>query len=440
MSFRGWSDPECVLGGQALDVSVVPDFLAIGGLVAVFASLLRRTGQTRLRYWLIGWTMILLHIVAQLVNANLAQGAAADTALAVSLSMLLLTSVAFIWAGNDRRPAWSRGLSITLLAAAPDLTFVVCAAFGLESSAAYLACTVLGVGATMLMFPGGRRGVDRPEHWRVPAIVAVYAVQALLILHASIDEALTWMLFWHYLAVAFFFWRGSPRLTVGVLFTTLSFVSWAAVFPVSEAIAPWLPVLHIENEAWNLPKFLVATGMIFTLLEEQTGIAEHASLHDALTGLPNRRVFARRLETALKRARESVHRVAVLVIDLDDFKLVNDTLGHAAGDALLQFVAQRLQGAVRAGDTLARLGGDEFAAILPDVRDRATADALAGKLARALEASTEFQGRSLSIRASVGVAMYPDDAIDQTRLYAAADRAMYASKPVERPLDDSEPS
>jgi diguanylate cyclase (GGDEF)-like protein len=199
-------------------------------------------------------------------------------------------------------------------------------------------------------------------------------------------------------------------------------------------------VLHVENEAWNLPKFLVATGMIFTLLEEQTGIAEHASMHDALTGLPNRRVFARRLEAALKQAHEAIHRVAVLVIDLDDFKLVNDTLGHAAGDALLQFVAQRLQGAVRAGDTLARLGGDEFAAILPDVRDRATADALARKLACALDATTEFHGQTLSIRASVGVAIYPDDGIDQTRLYAAADRAMYASKPAERPLDESEPS
>jgi len=141
-----------------LNVSVVPDFLAIGGLVTVFASLLKRTGQTRLRYWLIGWIMILLHIVAQLANANLAEGMAADTAMAVSLSMLLLTSVAFIWAGNDRRPGWRRGLSLTLLAAAPDVVFLGCAAYGVTSVPIYLVCTALGIASTMWIFPGWRRG------------------------------------------------------------------------------------------------------------------------------------------------------------------------------------------------------------------------------------------------------------------------------------------
>lgn len=416
----------------ALNVSVVPDFLAIGGLVTVFASLLKRTGQTRLRYWLVGWIMILLHIVAQLANANLPQGVAANAAMAVSLSMLLLTSVAFIWAGNDRRPAGSRGLSMTLLAAAPDVIFLGCAAFDVKAAPLYLACAASGIVFTLWVFPGGRRGVDRHAHWRMPLILAVYAVQGLMVLYASIEIALVWMLFWHYLAVAFCFYRGSPRPTLGVIFTTLSFIAWAAVFPVAEALAPWLPRLHIQSEAWNLPKFLVATGMIFTLLEEQTGIAEHASMHDALTGLPNRRVFTRRLEAALKRAREMVGHVAVLVIDLNDFKLVNDTLGHAAGDVLLQFVAQRLEGAIRAGDTLARLGGDEFAAILPDVTDRATAETLARKLARALDASTEFHGHQLFIGASIGVAVYPEDGMDQARLYAAADRVMYAGKLAER--------
>jgi diguanylate cyclase (GGDEF)-like protein len=105
---------------------------------------------------------------------------------------------------------------------------------------------------------------------------------------------------------------------------------------------------------------------------------------------------------------------------------------------LLQFVAGRLQGAVRACDTLARLGGDEFAAILPDVTDRLTAEALARKLTRALEASTEFHGQRLSVGASIGVSIFPDDGADQTRLYAAADRAMYASKLAERPADDAE--
>ena len=210
-------------------------------------------------------------------------------------------------------------------------------------------------------------------------------------------------------------------------------LGWAAVFPVAHMLAPWLPAWHIENEAWNLPKFLVATGMIFTLLEEQIGLAEHASLHDALTGLPNRRVFVRRLAAALARARAVSGRVAVLVIDLDDFTRVNDSLGHSAGDALLQFVADQLQAHMRAGDTLARLGGDEFAAILPNVPDRETAQGLAQKLVGALRTGTHFQGHPLAIGASVGVSLYPDDGLDETRLYALADLAMYASKLAERP-------
>ncbi|HET6807052.1 MAG TPA: GGDEF domain-containing protein [Frateuria sp.] len=411
-----------------MNLSVVPDFLAIGGLVLVFAGLLKRTRQTRPRYWLVGWAMILVHIVAQFVERNLSAGVAADAALAVSLSMLLLASVAFIWAGSDTRLGWWRDLGVTLLAAVPDVAFVVLAAYGTEAALPYLACTALGLGSTAWVFRRDRR---RPS-WAVPVVIGFYALQGMFAWHGSIEQALTWMLFWHYLAVAFCFYRGTAGPSVGVAFTTLSFIAWAAVFPVASVLAPWLAGWGIENEAWNLPKFLVATGMIFTLLEEQIGHAEHASRHDALTGLPNRRVFVHRLEHALRRARESGGRIAMLVIDLDDFKRINDTLGHAAGDVLLHFVAQRLQQAIRAGDTLARLGGDEFAAILPEVADRAAAEARAERLARAFDASTEFQGLRLSIGASIGLALYPDDGQDETRLYAAADRAMYASKLAER--------
>ena len=417
-----------------MDFSVVPDFLAIGGLVLVFASLLKRTRQTRLRYWLAGWILLLVHIAAQLLNRNAGASAVADAALAMSLSMLLLASVAFIWAGNDVRRAWSRDLSVTLLATVPDVAFFVCAAYGVQSMPTYLGLTVAGVMTTLWTFRGGRRDTDgRYRLWRLPCIVAAYVIQAGLVLHGLIEVAFIWMLFWHYLAAAFFFHRGAPQSTVGVLFTTLSFVAWAAVFPVAYALQMFLPAVKLENEVWNLPKFLVATGMIFTLLEEQIGLAEHASMHDALTGLPNRRVFVERLEAALAQARNAHGRFAVLVIDLDDFKRINDSLGHAAGDALLQSVAKLLQASVRGGDTLARLGGDEFAAILPDLPDRAAAERVIGKLESALAAGTDFQGRLLTISASIGCSLYPDDGLDETRLYAIADRAMYTSKLEGRP-------
>lgn len=416
-----------------MNLSVLPDLLAIGGLVMVFASLVRRTQQTRLRYWLVGWVMILVHIAAQLVYLNAA--AWADVGEAVSLSMLLLTSVAFIWAGQERRSGWVTGFAWALLVASPDVLLVVLLACGVTDRPSFLALSAVAASAAMWLFYTDRRHAQRRERWPLAAaILAAYVIQAALVNAAALELALIWMLFWHYLLAAWFFWRGAARTTLGVLFTTASFVAWASVFPVAYALNRWFPGLHITGESWNLPKFLVATGMIFTVLEEQLGEAKHDAMHDALTGLPNRRLFARRLDAALVRARERRGRVAVLVIDMDDFKQVNDTRGHATGDALLVAAAERLQARLRGTDTLARLGGDEFAAILPDADSRDAIAALVEKLQATLRHGLEVQGERIAIHASIGVAFYPDDGPDEACLYAAADRAMYAHKQGAREL------
>jgi len=246
--------------------------------------------------------------------------------------------------------------------------------------------------------------------------------------------ALNWSLFWHYLAVAFFFRMGASQPGVGVRFTTLSFVAWALVFPVSVAINFLWPHVRVEHEVWNLPKFLVATGLIFTLLEEQMARAEHASLHDELTGLPNRRLFLRRLADAIRTCRRRHGRLALLVIDLNGFKQVNDAHGHAIGDELLREIAARFSACVRREDTLARLGGDEFAVILPGVPDRATVKEVARKLQESLQPVFRIKGNDLEARASIGVALYPEDARDEAWLYAQADRDMYRHKPDPRPV------
>ncbi|HEX5307102.1 MAG TPA: GGDEF domain-containing protein [Dyella sp.] len=410
-----------------LNLSVFPDLLAIGGLVTVFASLLRRTRQTRLRYWLVGWVMILVHIVAQLVYLNVP--ALAQPGEAVSLSMLLLTSVAFVWAGQDHRGGPITGFVRTLLVASPDVLFVILYACGVARVPVYVALSLLGAAAVLVMFYKDRRGAVLQRRWPVRvSIVLAYVIQAALVQLGMLDAALIWMLCWHYLLVAYFYWRGADLPTRGVRFTTASLVAWACVFPVAALLDRWAPGLQIESEAWNLPKFLVATGMIFTVLEEQLGEAKHDALHDALTGLPNRRLFARRLDAALTRARLRRGRVAVLVIDMDDFKKVNDTRGHATGDALLAAAADRLQARLRGTDTLARLGGDEFAAILPDADSGEAVTALVEKLQATLRHGLEVQGERIAVQASIGAAFYPDDGPDEACLYAAADRAMYAHK------------
>ena len=153
----------------------------------------------------------------------------------------------------------------------------------------------------------------------------------------------------------------------------------------------------------------------------------HQARHDALTGLPNRVLFAERAEEALADARSSGDSVALVYADLDGFKAVNDSLGHAGGDDLLREVAARLTGAVRNADTLARLGGDEFAVLAPGTA-RSDADALARRVADVFTSPFSVGGQSLSIDVSVGIAVFPADAGGLESLLSRADAAMYGAK------------
>jgi diguanylate cyclase (GGDEF)-like protein len=155
----------------------------------------------------------------------------------------------------------------------------------------------------------------------------------------------------------------------------------------------------------------------------------HQATHDPLTGLPNRALFSQRLADALAAAGPTAP-LAVLYCDLDRFKQVNDTLGHAAGDALLRAVAQRLTSVVRPDDTVSRLSGDEFALVLPAVIDRADAERLAERVAGCFTAPFCLEGRGVSVEASVGIAVHTAArAADQGEaLLKQADAAMYRHK------------
>ena len=154
---------------------------------------------------------------------------------------------------------------------------------------------------------------------------------------------------------------------------------------------------------------------------------EHRALHDALTGLPNRVLLQDRLALALLVARREERRLAFLLMDLDRFKDVNDTLGHHAGDLLLQQVGQRLQAALRASDTVARLGGDEFGVILPTGGERNGVE-VAQRLLQALEPAFVVEGQSIHVGASIGIALCPDHGSDPETLMRRADVAMYQAK------------
>jgi diguanylate cyclase (GGDEF)-like protein/PAS domain S-box-containing protein len=154
----------------------------------------------------------------------------------------------------------------------------------------------------------------------------------------------------------------------------------------------------------------------------------HQAFHDSLTGLSNRAVFRDRLGHALARSERTAHPLAVLLLDLDGFKTINDSLGHDAGDELLVAVGERLQASARASDTVARLGGDEFAILLEDEVDEGRAKATAHRLKRQLSTPFRVRGREVFVRASVGIAVTPDGTGKTDELIRNADTAMYAAK------------
>lgn len=154
----------------------------------------------------------------------------------------------------------------------------------------------------------------------------------------------------------------------------------------------------------------------------------HVAHHDTLTALPNRTLFHDRLQVALSRSRRRDSHVALLFIDLDGFKAVNDSCGHNVGDALLRTVAQHLKQTVRESDTVARLGGDEFAVILPDVRSARAPGHVAQKILDVIEPGFQLLGCDVAVSASIGIAISPEDGDDPESLVRNADAAMYQAK------------
>jgi diguanylate cyclase (GGDEF)-like protein len=162
---------------------------------------------------------------------------------------------------------------------------------------------------------------------------------------------------------------------------------------------------------------------------ERTGTElEHAATHDPLTGLANRALFERRLEEELGHARQEGFHMAILYLDLDDFKLVNDTHGHAVGDALLIEIAHRLRGVVRASDTVARLGGDEFAIILSGLASAGQCVDIKKKLVEEIARPARLEDLELTSGGSVGCVLYPQDGKTVAALVKAADERMYSVK------------
>ncbi len=191
----------------------------------------------------------------------------------------------------------------------------------------------------------------------------------------------------------------------------------------------------VEVEIFGVPVFVEGNQVgILGLYQDITARKESEqrlrflATHDLLTELPNRSLFNDRLQQALNKAKRFHCSFAILFLDLDGFKEVNDTFGHQKGDLVLQQVAKRLKSSVRESDTLARLGGDEFSYLLEDIKDEKTAFSISNKILTALAEPFLVEGREVTVTASIGISLYPGDGDDTESLLKKADAAMYRAK------------
>jgi len=186
-------------------------------------------------------------------------------------------------------------------------------------------------------------------------------------------------------------------------------------------------VAPIRNESNDITHLVYVCEDITALKQEQERM-ERLAFYDVLTGLANRRLFKDRLDVALKQAQRQQQSLALMYLDLDHFKSVNDEYGHEVGDELLKEVALRLQRTLRESDVIARIGGDEFNIILPDIAGYEAVEWVADKVLQAVIEPVVIDDVTLNISASIGLTLYPDDGIDAKQLIKNADVAMYRSK------------
>jgi diguanylate cyclase (GGDEF)-like protein/PAS domain S-box-containing protein len=525
------------------------DLLSLGSLVLLFTSIYRKRPTFRVRCWLIGWCLILVHFAGLLLRPGSELGRAGQDFLV--LGSLVLGGICFILSTSSVRQVKGRWLAVLVTLGIPWLATTAAACFLSDGDRLLPLSAIAGEAATLMV--AYRISQLRPL-LRVALGLSIFGCTGWLsygILHhhdaTSIDVMLTQV----FLLLALLYTFEVSRFTAGVRTVVLGLYAWAAVW-ISAAVTEMLwPAAQVPAELWNLPKYLVAVGMILTLLEEEIVSAEDAGAHyrvlfesnphpmwmydtetlaflhvndaaaqqygytseefaqmtmadirpgeefsklvaelkrtcenplngpwrhqrkdgsfmlvdiashqiehdgrkvtfalmqdvterdrlheqlvyqanhDILTGLPNRALLEDRIAQTLAHASRYGHKAALLCLDLDRFKQINDTYGHAIGDVCLQEIGRRLSSRVRAVDTVARTGGEEFTVLLQEIAQSEDAERVAAEILRGLNEPYRHNGIDIDLTASVGIAVYPDHGTDAAVLWRDADTAMYRAK------------
>jgi len=231
-----------------------------------------------------------------------------------------------------------------------------------------------------------------------------------------------------FLSAAYFHLVTAPHYSRGVIAAIVGLATWGLTYPLMLLLEHYFPGFALDRTIIAVPRYLVVAGVMVSLLEEHVERTERMAMHDPLTDLPNRRLFEQRLIATMEEARINRTTVACLVIDVDNFKTINDTLGHSAGDQLLRALAVRLSWHMSPRDILARTGGDEFTALLAGVTDEHHLRFIAGAMMSAGSVPIVIDGKPVDMHISIGIALSPDHADDIDSLRRAADEAMYTAK------------
>jgi diguanylate cyclase (GGDEF)-like protein len=407
--------------------------LILGFLVLVFGSILRKRTSDPMQWWFLGWVMLLVNLLAVMLFPR--AGIADRFTSSLGASLTILTGVSFLLAVSSACGKPENRHYVVAAVAIPALIYSNAVSWHVTAKPLLFAVIGGGVAAIAGML---WRLYGRCNRQLVSALVACVAVAILMAKDvaggdfASATYSLQAALF---LFSGVLFHRRFGRWSIGTVTASVGLMAWGGSLLSLGAYTYGLSDALVQGAAWNAPIYVVALGMILTVLEEQIREAAeagkrlaHQAHHDALTGLPNRVLLDDRLAHALARASRSNMKAAVMCIDLDRFKQVNDTFGHHVGDLYLKEVVARLNSRVRSSDTLARTGGDEFTAVISDLPSPNVAGKVAENLLETLREPLIIQDCPFPATACIGIAIYPDDAADPDGLRKAADQAMYRAK------------
>lgn len=403
-----------------MNYAFLPDLSALAILIVILLLLRTRHSHEQADIWLLGLLIILIESFAHISYAK--NGPPSRALHVIVLDCYLIAGVIFTW--DPRKHPLSVRVRLLYLAinALPLLTINTLYGMHRSTPAAYDPAIVAG----LVIAIASSIYLDRT--WLVTLLhISGWLGIAVLTHTGHYREAVYWSLSGVY-AVATLKYRRLPRQSTGKLAILTGFFIWSVCFFVYPLIVTYRSCADIASHVWNMQKALITIGMILVMLEEQVSSNEWLALHDHLTGLPNRRSFETHFATALTRCRRVNDHLALLVLDLNGFKKINDSFGHQTGDHVLRGVAQNLRQNLPACNSLARFGGDEFTLIAPGVNDHHDLDHLLDILQRAIEIPIHVNGQSFTISASLGIAIYPDDAEEPAKLLCIADQRMYTLK------------